>query len=153
MKSMKFHHIMLVMMRSTFIGMIGMTGMANSFSPEPTDPLLVDKCESTGGEIIETYYTPDCGPGCHAMPETISDCECADGNTYMDIKRMHKFQGCDGSMPVCFTDNDCQRTNQGTDCADGVCMYAGLPDDNSKPCLTGIVILLILIISLGILVV
>lgn len=111
--------------------LILMIGMIFSFAPEPTEYDLIITCEETGGTITETNFAPDCGPGCSAMPETFSDCHCNDGITYMDIKRISDFQGCDGSQPVCYTDDDCMRTNQGNVCGSGYCMYVQQPDDSN----------------------
>lgn len=125
---------------------------AHAFSPMPTDPALAEMCESTGGYIIETYYKPDCGPLCDAMPETISDCMCLDGLAYMDIKRMADFAGCGGSTPECFSDGDCMRTNQGNACLlisgeRGVCMHVQEPYYNgieNRFCTTFALALLVL---------
>lgn len=131
-------------MKKTILFCVLFIGIVYAFSPEPTDPELVVKCESTGGTITESYDDPDCGPGCDAMPETITDCECPDGIIYMDIKRIGNFGGCDGSQPICFRDGDCQRTNQGTDCSGGTCMYVQQPDNI---CLFSIVLVFLGVMS------
>lgn len=93
-----------------------------SFSPEPTPYNLIEICESTGGEVIETFQEIDCGPGCNAMPLTHSDCVCPEGITYMNIDYMHDFQGCTGEKPICFDDAGCVRTGQGNLCnEEGYC--------------------------------
>jgi len=37
--------------------------LISSFSPEPTPMHLIEMCENTGGELIETYEEIDCGFG------------------------------------------------------------------------------------------
>lgn len=114
------------------VSLLFFVGLSFSFSPMPTDSFLRQACESTGGVIQESYFTPDCGFGCSAQPETISDCKCQDGSIYMDLKRLSDFKGCDGSVPKCFEDDDCMRTNQGNVCMVGVCGFAQEPDVDFK---------------------
>ncbi|MCC7570260.1 hypothetical protein KO465_02855 [Candidatus Micrarchaeota archaeon] len=102
-------------------------GSFYAFSPEPTNPLLIEKCESTGGTFQESYFTPDCGIGCRAMPMTLADCYCPDGKIYTDIINIPNFSGCDGSEAFCHYDDDCMRTNQGNTCIEGVCAYVQQP--------------------------
>jgi hypothetical protein len=106
----------------------------SSYSPEPTPMHLIEICENTGGEIIETYEEIDCGPDCRAMPLTHSDCVCPDGITYMNINYMYDFQGCTGEPAVCFDDYGCVRTNQGNKCIleTGECVFdENIKEDNS----------------------
>lgn len=123
-----------------------------SFSPEPTPMHLIEICESTGGELIETIEEIDCGPGCRAMPLTHSDCLCPDGITYMNIDYMYNFQGCTGEPAVCFDDYGCVRTEQGNKCIleTGECIF----DEETKSgslCIIGVSVLvtfLMIILSL-----
>jgi hypothetical protein len=124
-----------------------------SFAPEPTPYNLIEICESTGGEIIETYEHIDCGPGCSAMPLTHSDCVCPDGITYMNINYMHDFKGCMGEPSICFDDSGCVRTGQGNVCLieNGECISDENINQGNSICFFGSVfsvfILLILTFS------
>lgn len=119
-----------------------------SFAPEPTPYNLIEICEITGGEIIESYEQIDCGPGCSAMPMTHSDCSCPNGITYMNIDYMHDFKGCTGEKPVCFDDAGCVRTNQGNYCnEEGYCIQKQVMKDENSVCL-GLSILVVFFILL-----
>ena len=120
-----------------------------SFAPEPTPYNLIEICESTGGEVIETFQEIDCGPGCNAMPLTHSDCSCPDGITYMNIDYMHDFQGCTGEKPICFDDAGCVRTGQGNLCdEEGYCVQGDLVLDNENSVCLGFSVLVVFFLLL-----
>jgi len=121
-----------------------------SFAPEPTPDYLVEICESTGGQIIETYEKVDCGYLCDAMPMRITDCSCQNNLIYMNIDKMDNFKGCSGEKPICFSDEDCVRTQQGPYCVlnneiSGFCEFQpDLPQNNLYFC-PGILIFVLLL--------
>jgi hypothetical protein len=118
-----------------------------SYSPEPTPMHLIEICESTGGEVIETYEEIDCGPSCRAMPLTHSDCVCPNGIIYMNIDYMYDFQGCTGEPSVCFDDYGCVRTNQGDFCNNqGECVFENTVIIHPPVCLGVLLFLVCLII-------
>jgi hypothetical protein len=118
-----------------------------SFSPKPTPYNLIEICESTGGELIETFQEIDCGPDCRAMPMTHSDCMCPDGITYMNIDYMYNFQGCTGDLPVCFDDYGCARTGQGNLCnEDGICVFDNTVSLTPTVCLSIFLFLILLVV-------
>lgn len=139
--------------------LLSLVSIIFSFVPMPTDPSLLAKCTSTGGSINESYSAHDCGAGCTAQPETISDCACPNGKTYSDIKRIVNFSGCNGSPSVppeqnanssatpqktlCNSSADCS----GVLCINGACAPSSVPAANNASSCAPALVLSLLVMS------